>query len=60
MLTKKGDLEIRYIILFALALVVLIVIVLIFHGSMTDFVEKIKSVFNDIWGLKPDLSSLKK
>lgn len=60
MLRKKGDLEIRYLILFALAIVVLIVIILIFHGSITDFVGKIKSVFNDIFGMKPDLSSWKK
>lgn len=59
MLRKKGDLEIRYLILFALALVVLIVIVLIFHSSISDFVGKIKSVFNDVFGLKPDLSSWK-
>ncbi len=60
MLKKKGDLEIRYLILFALALVVLIVIVLIFQSSMSDFVGKLKSLFNDIWGTKPDLSSWKK
>jgi len=57
---KKGDLEIRYLILFALALVVLVVIVLIFHGSISDFVGRIKDVFNEIFGLKPDLSSFKK
>ena len=56
---KKGDLEIRYLILFALALVVLIVIVLIFTGNLTDFVGKIRTVFNDIFGMKPDLSSWK-
>ncbi len=56
---KKGDLEIRYLILFALALVVLIVIVLIFHGSISDFIGKIKGIFNDIFGMKPDLSSWK-
>ena len=60
MLGKKGDLEIRYLILMALALVVLIVIVLIFHGSMSDFVGKIKGIFNDIFGMRPDLTSWKK
>lgn len=59
MLKKKGDLEIQYIILFALGLIVLIVIILIFTGSLSDFVGRIKGVFNDIFGLKPDLSSWK-
>lgn len=59
MQNKRGDLEIRYLILFALALVVLIVIILIFHGSMSDFIGKIKTVYNDVFGLKPDLSSWK-
>ncbi|MFH1332141.1 MAG: hypothetical protein ABIH63_02550 [archaeon] len=57
---KKGDLEIRYLILFALALVVLVVIILIFTGSIGDFVGRIKDIFNEIFGLKPDLSSFKK
>ncbi|MEM4244726.1 MAG: hypothetical protein QW404_00110 [Candidatus Nanoarchaeia archaeon] len=60
MLMKKGDIEIRYLILMALALIVLIVIIMIFHGSISEFVTRIKSVFNDIFGLKPDISSWKK
>ncbi len=60
MLGKKGDLEIRYLILFALALVVLVVIILIFTGSISEFVGRIKDIFNDIFGLKPDISSFGK
>jgi len=53
---KKGDLEIRYLILFALGLVVLVVIVLIIFGGTSDFSKKITGLLAD---LKPDLSFLK-
>ncbi len=53
---KKGDLEIRYVILFALALLVLIVVVLIFYGGATDFATKIKSTLADMWSAKPKLT----
>lgn len=55
MLNKKGDLEIRYVILFALALIVLVVVVLIFYGGATDFAAKIKNTLSEIWSLKPNL-----
>lgn len=51
---KKGDLEIRYVVLLALALVVLVVIILIFTTGTSEFAEKLNSVFTDIWGMKPD------
>ncbi len=50
---KKGDLEIRYVILFALALVVLVVVILIFYGGASDFAAKIKNTLADIWSAKP-------
>lgn len=55
-MNKKGDLEIRYVILFALAVVVLIVITLIFYGGASDFSTKIKDFIGNIWGLKPKLT----
>ncbi|MDP2907482.1 MAG: hypothetical protein Q8O03_06080 [Nanoarchaeota archaeon] len=53
---KKGDLEIKYVIMFALALVVLVVVVLIFYGGASDFATKIKSTLEDIWSVKPNLT----
>jgi uncharacterized protein (UPF0333 family) len=56
MFNKKGDLEIKYVIMFALALVVLVVVVLIFYGGASDFAAKIKSTLTDIWSVKPNLT----
>ena len=53
MLNKRGDLTIRYVILFALALIVLVVITLIFYGSAADFSSKIKELLSNIWSAKP-------
>lgn len=53
---KKGDLEIRYVILFALGLIVLVVVVLIFYGGASDFTSKIKSTLSEIWAIKPKLT----
>jgi len=55
-MNKKGDLTIRYVILFALALIVLVVIAMIFYGGATDFAEKITDTLSSIWSTKPDLS----
>lgn len=55
---KKGDLEIRYVILFALALLVLVVVVLIFYGGSTDFATKIKNLLTEMWGAKPPIKDL--
>jgi hypothetical protein len=52
---KKGDLEIRYVVLLSLALVVLVVIIIIFTMGTSDFAEKFKSIFTNIWSMKPDL-----
>ncbi|MBU4502889.1 MAG: hypothetical protein KKA79_09915 [Nanoarchaeota archaeon] len=54
MLNKKGDLTIRYVILFALALIVLVVVTLIFYGGAADFASKIKETLAGIWSAKPD------
>ena len=54
MLNKKGDLTIRYVILFALALIVLVVIALIFYGGASNFADKVKEIFEGIWKTKPE------
>ncbi|MFH1638182.1 MAG: hypothetical protein ABIB71_07180 [Candidatus Woesearchaeota archaeon] len=41
---KKGDLQMRYIVLIALGLLVLIVVALIFSGSADWFVTKLKGI----------------
>ena len=51
---KKGDLTIRYVILFALALMVLVVITMIFYGGATDFASKLKDTLSSIWSAKPE------
>jgi ABC-type lipoprotein release transport system permease subunit len=53
---KKGDLTLRYLVLAILAVVVLIVVLIIFSGGTQEFVTKIKSILNEIWGLKPDMT----
>jgi len=55
-MNKKGDLTIRYIILFALALIVLIIVTLIFYGGASDFAEKIKDTLSSIWSVKPEIT----
>jgi len=43
-MSKKGALTIRYVILFALALIVLVVIAVIFYFGAADFAAKIKEM----------------
>lgn len=50
---KKGDLEMKYVVLFALGLVVLVVIILIFYSGASDFAAKIRNTLADIWSAKP-------
>jgi uncharacterized protein (UPF0333 family) len=55
-LNKKGDLSLRYIILAALGLMVLVVITLIFLKGTTFFTTKLNAIWNQIIALKPDFS----
>ena len=55
MLWKKGDLEMRYIVLIALGILVLIVIALIFGGTSSRFMQAIKDFFAQVLSLKPKL-----
>ncbi len=51
----RGSLEIRYVVLFALAIIVLIVVVLIFYSGMKDFFNKITELSKEIWSIRPSL-----
>ena len=55
LVNKKGGLEIRYVVLLALALVVLVVIILLFTGGIAEFGGKFRSIFTDIWNMKPEI-----
>ncbi|MEA3379221.1 MAG: hypothetical protein U9Q69_06350 [Nanoarchaeota archaeon] len=59
-LFKKGDLNIRYIVLIILGLMVLIIIALIFSKSSTSFLSKLKDIWNQIIAIKPDLTGVAK
>ena len=52
---KRGDISIRYVVLFALAIIVLIVVILIFQSGASDFAAKIKNLIKEIWSLKPKI-----
>ena len=54
-LLKKGDLSIRYVVLIALGIIVLIIVTLIFHYSSSDFAERIRSILGEIWAIKPKM-----
>lgn len=54
MMRKKGDLTIRYIVLFAMGLIVLIVVILIFKFGMDEFVSRLKEILKDIMAVKPE------
>lgn len=57
-MNKKGDLTINYVILFALGLLVLVVVVLIFYYGTSDFAAKIKETLSGIWSAKPDIKEM--
>lgn len=55
---KKGDLSIRFIILFSLGLIVLIVVVLIFYSQSSDFAKKLTELASQLWQAKPDIKDV--
>lgn len=58
MASKKGDLELRYIILFILGIIVLIALVFIFREQLSHFVNMLASVSSDIDKTKPSLKEV--
>ncbi|MBI5871669.1 hypothetical protein HZB88_01135 [archaeon] len=56
---KKGDLEIRYLILFILAVLVLVVVALIFSKQIGIFLGKIKGIWEQLEGIDTGLEQLK-
>ncbi len=59
-MTKKGDLDIHYLVLFIIGLVVLIVVLLIFSTNVKDFAGKIASIMKEIWEAKPPIEDIVK
>jgi len=55
---KKGDLDIRYLVLFIIGLVVLVVVLLIFSINAKDFAAKIGSFMKEIWSAKPPIEEI--
>lgn len=55
---KRGDLSIRFIILFAIGLIVLIVVVLIFYSQSSDFAKKISELASQLWQAKPNIKEV--
>jgi hypothetical protein len=55
-LFKKGDLTFRYIVLMVLGLMVLVVIIMIFLKGSGYFVDKLKTMWAQVSGFKPNLS----
>lgn len=47
-LSKKGDLSIRYVVLFSLGMIVLIVIALIFYFGVDDMIGRLKNIYSGI------------
>jgi len=56
---KRGDLEIRTVVLVAIGLIVLFVVVVIFLGGTGEFMEKFKSLSDSIWGMKEEVGFIK-
>ena len=46
---KKGELTIRYIIILALAVMVLLVVVIVFRNQIGVFIEKIQGIMGSIF-----------
>ena len=57
-LDKKG-VEIRFLILFILGLIALVVVVLIFYFGMDWFVGHIKDFFTQVNATRPDIPKIK-
>ena len=55
---KKGDLELRYVILFILGIIVLITLLFIFREQISHFVNMITSVTSDLDKTKPSLKDV--
>lgn len=50
---KRGDLEIKYVIMMILGLIVLIVVGLIFYFGTTDLTGELKGLYNEVVSNRP-------
>jgi hypothetical protein len=53
---KRGDLEIKYVIMMILGLIVLIVIGLIFYFGTTDLAGELKGLYGEVVSNRPCFS----
>ncbi len=58
MFSKKGDLELRYVILFILAVIVLLAIVFMFREQVSKFMSIVFSVTDDINKTRPPIKDI--
>ena len=58
MFSKKGDLELRYIILLILALLVLIVLLIMFREQVSKFTSTLFSITQDINQSRPPIKDV--
>lgn len=56
---RKGDLEIRYLILFILAIIVLFVVALVFYKQIAMFLGKLKVLWDQLGGIESGIETLK-
>ncbi len=55
---KKGELELKYIILLILAIIVLITLAVIFRQQLSNFLEQITSISTDINKSRPPIKDV--
>ena len=58
MLSKKGDLELRYVILLILALIALFVLIFMFREQVSKFMSTIFSITDDINRSRPPIKDI--
>lgn len=56
MVDKRGDLEIKYVILMILALIVLVVVSLVFYFGTTNLMGEFKDIYKDVVTDRPDFT----
>lgn len=57
MINKRGDLEIKYVILMIIALIVLVVVSLIFYFGTTELMGEFKDIYHNVISDRPDFTS---
>ena len=58
MMQKKGELELRYVIVLILAIIVLIALVIIFREHISNFIKLITSISTEINKSRPPIKDV--